>query len=130
MADRARADRSAIEALKLVAYLAQDRGKPGNRMMDSHIHNQCEIYVNLTGKVSFMVENRIYGIQSGDVIITRPYEAHHCIYHDTSIYGHFCINFSAENIEEILDVFLKRKSGEGNLISLPKQEKERLLHRL
>ena len=55
---------SEIKFIDLVAYLADARGKPGNRMMDSHIHNKCEIYVNLTGKVSFMVENRIYNIKS------------------------------------------------------------------
>lgn len=119
---------SEIKFIDLVAYLADSRGKPGNRMMDSHIHNKCEIYVNLTGKVSFMVENRIYNIQSGDVVITRPYEAHHCIYHDSSAHEHFCINFSPNHLEEILDVFLKRNTGEENLISLPKQEKEKLIN--
>jgi len=125
--ETAQKEASAIKSLNLVAYRDQNRGKPGNRMMDSHIHNQCEIYVNLTGKVSFMVEDRIYGIQRGDVIITRPYEAHHCIYHDTSEHGHFCINFSADNIEEILDIFLERKTGEENLISLSNSEKEELI---
>ena len=36
-----------------------------------HTHNECEIYINVSGDVSFMVENNIYPISSGDIIITR-----------------------------------------------------------
>lgn len=97
------------------------------KAIDSHFHNQCEIYVNISGNVSFMVEDRIYAIESGDVIITRPYEKHHCIYHHTDVHDHFCIMLSYEKNEEILAPFFKRESGVGNLISLSKPQKEKLL---
>ena len=103
------------------------RGMRATNTIDSHFHDKCEIYVNISGNVSFMVENRIYAIKSGDVIITRPYENHHCICHSTDVHDHFCIMLSHENNEEILKPFFKRESGQGNLISLSAPLKEKLL---
>lgn len=119
--------KATIGLLELIAFQWQNPGKPGGANMDSHIHDQCEIYVNLSGNVSFMVENRIYSIQRGDIIITMPNEAHHCIYHDTSMHDHICCWFSAEGIHEILDVFFSRKPGQGNLISLPREKREEMI---
>jgi AraC-like DNA-binding protein len=87
--------------------------------IDSHSHNECEIYINVSGDVSFMVENIIYPVEPGSVIITRPNEFHHCLYNSSvTDHRHFWILFSPEGNEEILDVFFNRASGSGNLISL------------
>ena len=61
----------------------------------SHIHDECEIYVNLRGDLSFIVENNIYPIKPGDIIITRPHEYHHCVYHSNKLHRHFWILFSS-----------------------------------
>ncbi len=58
---------------------------------DDHIHDFYEIYVNLNGDVSFRVENHIYPIRRGDIILTRPNEIHRCIYHSDCVHEHFCI---------------------------------------
>lgn len=85
----------------------------------SHVHNECEIYINVTGKVSFMVENRIYPVFPGSIVITRPYEYHHCICHTNDLHKHFCIWFSSEKNEEFFDMFFKRELGADNLMILP-----------
>ncbi len=85
-----------------------------------HIHDLCEIYVNLSGNVSFIVEKNIYNIQPGDIIIVKPYEYHHCIYHDDSDHLHYWIMFSAHENPELFDFLLNKKRGENNLIRLPK----------
>jgi len=87
----------------------------------------CEIYINLSGDVSFMVENRLYPVSYGNIIITRPFEYHHCIYHSDKVHKHFWILFSASGNEEFLDVFFNRKLGEGNFLSLPIEETEELI---
>ena len=56
---------------------------------EPHMHHECEIYVNLCGEVSFAVEDRIYPVRRGSVIITRPYEFHHCIYRANKLHEHF-----------------------------------------
>ena len=89
-----------------------------------HIHDFYEIYINLAGDVSFLVENSLYAIRRGDVIITRPNEIHRCIFHSDGIHEHFVIwlndvPFASEKLKEELE---KR-----TLIALPKEEKEVLI---
>ena len=64
------------------------------RHTEPHIHDTCEVYINLSGNVSFMVENSIYSIKSGDIIVIKPYEYHHCIYNDDSVHNHYWLMFS------------------------------------
>jgi len=56
-----------------------------------HMHDFYELYVNLSGDVSFLVENNVYPIKRGDVILTTPNEIHRCIYHNDCVHEHFCI---------------------------------------
>ena len=71
------------------------------RKTTPHIHEYCEIYVNVTGNVSFMIEKNLYSVKSGDIIITKPYEYHHCVYHDDSDHLHFWIMFSVDENPEL-----------------------------
>ena len=107
-------------------YVEIHRDDPENEY-DSHVHPQCEIYINLTGDVSFMVENRIYPILPGTVIITRPYEYHHCIYHTNALHKHIWALFSAEGNETLFPRFFDRASGEGNLLILPPEKQTELI---
>ncbi|MEI6579358.1 MAG: AraC family transcriptional regulator [Eubacteriales bacterium] len=58
---------------------------------ESHIHNCYEIYVNVSGDISFLVENKLYPVQSGDSVVTRPGEMHLCVYHSACVHEHFCL---------------------------------------
>lgn len=89
-----------------------------------HIHDFYEIYVNLSGDVSFLVENSLYAIRRGDVIITRPNEIHRCILHSDCDHEHFVIwlkgfPFASEK--------LKAEFEKRTLIAMPKEEKELLI---
>lgn len=93
---------------------------------DSHSHRECEIYINLSGNVSFMVESTVYPIQRGSVIITRPHENHHCIYHSDSMHEHYWILFESNENEDLLDIFFSRALGECNLIVLSAAELDKV----
>ena len=90
-----------------------------------HIHKACEIYINLSGDVFFEVENRQYPIERGSVIITRPYEYHHCIYRSNAPHAHYWITFSMEE-SEYLRLFYRREKGRGNLILLSEEQLQHL----
>ena len=92
-----------------------------------HVHPQCEIYINISGDVSFVVENSIYPISPGSVIITRPFEYHHCIYHRNVMHKHFWILFSPGENKPLLDLFYKRAQGMNNLLVLPPEETDELV---
>ena len=109
-----------------IKYMELYSDSPEN-VHDSHIHEECEIYINLSGDVSFAVEDNIYPIKPGDIILTRPYEYHHCIYHSNKLHKHFWILFSSAGNEHLFDAFFKRKSGNSNHLSLPPEETEVLI---
>ncbi len=94
--------------------------------LEQHIHDECEIYVNLSGDVSFMVEDNIYSIQPGSVVITKPYEYHHCIYNSNNPHGHFWILFSGKGNEDLFDLFFKREQGKVNLLNFNAKDREEL----
>ena len=72
----------------------------------THIHSCYEIYVNVSGDVSFLVENNLYDLKHGDVIIARPGEYHHCVYRSDAPHKLFWILFDCQKNKDILD-FLK-----------------------
>ena len=115
-----------IEPFEMTAtYVEIDSRSPLN-VYDDHIHNECEIYINLSGDVSFAVENSVYPVMPGGIIITRPLEYHHCIYHTNKLHKHFWILFSAAGNERLFDIFYKRESGKNNLLMLPADKTEEL----
>ena len=94
-----------------------------------HIHSCYEIYLNITGDMSFAVENSVYPISYGDVIITKPNEFHHSIFHNDCWHEHYCmwINTNSE-FSHLLSFISNRKNGESNLISMPMAEKEKFVN--
>ena len=103
-----------------VCHVDIDAASPLNQN-ESHIHRACEIYVNLSGDVAFEVENRIYPISRGSVIITRPLEYHHCIYRSQKRHEHYWITFTAQE-EDFLQIFFHREKGQDNLIQLTESQ--------
>jgi len=100
---------------------------------DDHIHQECEIYINLTGDVSFMVENKIYPIKKGSVIITKPSEYHHCIYNGKCQHKHFWILIRCKKENELFEFLWNRERGCNNLIQLSEaqlKEVEKICNRL
>lgn len=111
-----------------IRYVDMPMGVKPNEF-DPHTHEECEIYINLSGNVSFMVEKYMYPIMPGSVIITRPQEVHHCIYHSREgNHKHFWILFSAQGNEGILRRFFDRPAGCDNLILLSAEALEEVKH--
>ena len=108
------------------------RPEKSDRTNDSHVHPECEIYINLSGDVSFMVEKRIYPITPGSIVVTRPYEYHHCIYHTDKPHRHFWILFSLPGESDsmrnsLFSKFFNRPLGSSNLLTLPKASQDELI---
>lgn len=82
----------------------------------AHTHRSCEIYINLSGDVSFAVENKLYPIKRGSVVISRPYEFHHCIYNSNCNHKHFWLLIKYAKGNPLFDLF--SKGNMGNFIQL------------
>lgn len=91
---------------------------------EEHIHDFYEIYINLSGDVSFLVEDGLYSIKRGDVILTSPNEIHRCIYHSDCVHEHFCIwikDFPTAT------QMLSGVSKSSSLLTLSESEKQKLI---
>ncbi len=111
------------EAEYYFSYSPQDFAP---RIFPPHIHDTLEFYVLIEGNVSFMVENEVYKLSSGDVIMSKPNEMHNCILNTVSKHKHLCIWFDTSS-KFLFSAFLSHEYGKGNLISPSAQEKEILL---
>jgi len=109
-----------------VRYAESDPSRPETQF-ESHIHNTCEILVHISGDITFNVENNLYPVMPGNIIITRPYEYHHCIYRSSAQHKHFCIFLQADNNEFLYDLFYDRAVGEKNLLIPTKEDSEKLI---
>ena len=117
-----------------VRYLDITADSPINQH-ESHIHEECEIYLNLSGDITFEVEDSMYPISRGCLILTQPYEYHHVIYHSDRPHRHYWITFSCDGTQEFLKIFYDRKKGRNNLRILDEEklktvcgQLDRLLH--
>ena len=90
--------------------------------IDLHTHKNLEIYINLSGDISFLVENRLYPMTRGDIIIARPGELHHCVYKSDSLHRFFWLLIDIDN--PILDFF---KNNNANFISPSKEIREEII---
>ncbi|MBO7214189.1 MAG: helix-turn-helix domain-containing protein [Clostridia bacterium] len=88
-----------------------------------HVADSLEFYILIDGNSSFSVENNLYKLSIGDIIVAKPNQVHNCILNSTSVHKHLCFWFNPSS-SFIFDKFLNIKS---NLISPPTDEKERLL---
>ena len=79
---------------------------------ESHIHACYEIYVNISGNVSFLHNKTIYQIQPGDIIFSKPGEVHRCIYHASCVHESFCIWFDVTN-NAIIEDFINTNEFSG-----------------
>lgn len=113
-----------IQEFGLAVYMHDGIPK---KQPELHNHDFCEIYVHLSGDVTFMVESSIYNVSHGDIIITRPYENHHAFYHNNNQKKHYCVFFHSDGNEYLLDLFFNRELGKNNLIIPNAQTKEKII---
>lgn len=83
---------STLTVPELRYFFSHQQTIPGTEK--PHIHPCYEIYVNVSGNVSFLVGNHIYPITAGDVIVTRPGDVHLCIHNTAERHECFCFWFA------------------------------------
>lgn len=95
---------------------------------ESHIHSCYEVYVNMTGNVSFLVNNNLYPIRKGNVILTRPGDVHLCVYHAECFHEHFCLWLEAP--ADSLLVSFMHESGFSAFLTVEEADRDHLFYLL
>ena len=117
-----------IDAFDVVAYMKQGIDGFDSDTMEEHTHDRYEIYINATGAISFVVEDRLYHINEGDVVIVRPDEKHRYICDEITSHNYYCFHFTSDENNEILTAFLDSLSDSTKLITLPNIYKKKMLN--
>ncbi len=87
---------SSFEASARVAWNCEYCDVDADMLDGTHVHGYYEIYMNLSGDVSFLHGDQIYRVESGDLFFSRPGDVHCCIYHSSCVHEHICIWFEEE----------------------------------
>lgn len=101
-----------------------------------HTHVHAELYCFLSGKGVFHVEGTAYPLNSGDILLMRPGEAHYMQLEADGPYERICINFDpglfdALDREGVLvQPLFDRKAGKRNLYRLEDDTCLQLLRRM
>lgn len=69
-----------------VAHLYND-----DKPMDMHIHDCYEIYYSISGGKQFLIDNRFYDIQPGDIFFINQYESHYLSQLDQAVHERFVL---------------------------------------
>ena len=69
-----------------VAHLYND-----DKPMDMHIHDCYEIYYSISGGKQFLIDNRFYDIQPGDIFFINQYESHYLSQLDRAVHERFVL---------------------------------------
>lgn len=107
-----------------IKYTETDR-RHHSHEIELHTHREFELYINLSGDVSFLVEDALYPLTRGDVIIARPGEHHHCVYRSDAPHKLFWILFDSQKNADFWD-FIKEGLNE-NFISPREDLREELI---
>ena len=110
-----------------VAHLYNDE-KP----MDMHIHDCYEIYYSISGGKQFLIDNRFYDIQPGDIFFINQYESHYLSQIDQavherivlSIYPDFLKSLSSD-VTDLNNCFHHRGSDISHKLHLTEEDQNR-----
>lgn len=93
-----------------------------------HIHDCYEIYINVSGDVAFLVNNSLYPVQKGDVIVTRPGDVHICVYQGESEHTCFCLWLQCTESSPLIS--FTQKDNFSNYIRYSEDTRKELLRLL
>ena len=93
---------------------------PDKKSFQMHIHDECEIYFFVSGRVNYLVESTTYPLEKNSVAIMRPAEAHMPQIIGDAQYERYAINFPSSYVLKfdpeglLLKPFIDRDLGKYN----------------
>lgn len=104
------------------------------KSMAMHIHNCYEIYFSISGGKQFLIDNKFYDINPGDLFVINQFESHYISKLDKVVHERIIISIDTDFIKSCctyktnLDFcFSNRNSNFSHKISLNKDEQSRFI---
>ena len=105
------------------------------KTMDMHIHDCYEIYYSISGGRQFLIDNKFYSMNPGDVFIINQYESHKITQVDKMVHERIVLSIHPEYTKRLsspetdLDAcFSDRPQAFCHRISLSKDQQSRFLY--
>lgn len=102
-----------------------------NRIHYPHTHDHLELYIHVLGNATYMVENGIYPVEYGTVVISRENELHCLRVEEDCMIENFYCGFERELFQdfcpELLECFLDRSLGDRSVVLLPHDAADRCI---
>lgn len=103
--------------------------------MDMHIHDCYEIYYSISGGKQFLIDNRFYDINPGDLFIINQFESHYLAQINNMVHERIIISIHPDFLKEISTIktdlnycFTERNQAFNHRISLNKEQQYRFLY--
>ena len=61
-----------------------------------HIHRYLEIFFSIDAEVTFLVNDTMYPVRAGDLIVSRPGDVHVCVFPKSAAYHYVCLWIDAD----------------------------------
>ncbi|MCC5468629.1 AraC family transcriptional regulator [Pelosinus baikalensis] len=105
------------------------------KTMDIHIHDCYEIYYSISGGKQFLIDNRFYDINPGDLFIINQFESHYLTQINNMVHERIIISIYPDFLKEISTIktdlsycFTERNQVFNHRISLNKKQQYRFLY--
>jgi len=105
------------------------------KTMNMHIHDCYEIYYSISGGKQFLIDNRFYDINPGDLFIINQFESHYVTPNNNQVHERIIISIHPDFPKEISTIktdlsycFAERNQGFDHRISLNKEQQRRFLY--
>jgi len=123
-----------LECLKNKYYAIAHLHKE-EKTMDIHIHDCYEIYYSISGGRQFLIDNRFYDINPGDLFIINQFESHYLTQINNMVHERIIISIYPDFLKEISTIktdlsncFTERNQVFNHRISLNKEQQYRFLY--
>ncbi len=127
--------RQAIEQCELTHTFAIAHLYKEEKTMDMHIHDCYEMYYSVSGGKQFLIDNRLYTIEPGDLFVINQYESHKITQADKTTHERIVLSIYPEypkllsSDQTNLDAcFSARPASFCHKISLNKEQQNRFLY--
>lgn len=126
---------AAIEQCTSKKYFAIAHLYNEEKTMNMHIHDCYEIYYSISGGKQFLIDNKLYDINPGDLFVINQYESHYLTKIDQMVHERIVISIHPEFLKKIstrlthLDAcFTDRNGNFSHRLNLNKDQQNRFMY--
>ncbi len=126
--------KAAIDACISQQYFAVSHLYNDDKPMNMHIHDCYEIYYSVCGGKQFLIDNRSYSIQGGDIFFINQYESHHLSKIDKEVHERIVLSIFPAFLKTIssaatdLNYCFSCREQIGHKLSLNMEQQKRFLY--